>query len=73
LLDIPLASSFQSESFLDAVHRALLQLFFAVHRKDGAFPAVVNLKMASFLGAERASLLFQPSLEFPAVRIFILT
>jgi hypothetical protein len=49
---------------------APLHFFLVVHRKNGLSIAEIHLQMASFLRAERASLLFQPPLQLGARQVF---
>ena len=58
--------SFQAELFLDRLHRPRLQLLLRVHWQDGLPAAEVDFEVAAFLGAEQASVLFQPPLQLSA-------
>jgi hypothetical protein len=56
----------QAKVFLDFVLQPFADFLFPVHRQDGGMPAKPNFEVAALGGGERASLLFQPSLELAA-------
>jgi hypothetical protein len=61
---------FQAKVFPDLLLQPFADLLFPVHRQDAGMPAKPNFEVAALRRRERASLLFQPSLEFAACHDF---